>query len=172
MPAPARARLARAARPVCADASHACTGQGPASPGKNINPGHHSSSQGLRQGLGPPRWRRRTWLAGASARRDATRRGRQCARDLDEALTPHNSNMPFCRGIKPKQRCIRKGSNRCCLPRANTEPRLRVHLCPVSPSPDLAVLASSLGELAANVLFHGMPIRAWECQAWYLPEVQ
>ena len=37
-----------AADPACADASHAGAGPGPASPGRNINPGHHPSPQGLR----------------------------------------------------------------------------------------------------------------------------
>ena len=48
MPSPARARMAWAASPACADASHAGAGPSPASPRRNINPGHHSSSQGLR----------------------------------------------------------------------------------------------------------------------------
>ena len=48
MPEPAQARMARAASPACADASHAGAGSGPASPGKNINPGHRPPPQGLR----------------------------------------------------------------------------------------------------------------------------
>ena len=36
------------ADPACADASHAGAGPSPASPGRNFNPGHHPSFQGLR----------------------------------------------------------------------------------------------------------------------------
>ena len=38
----------RSADPACADASHAGAGSGPASPGKDINPGHRPPPQGLR----------------------------------------------------------------------------------------------------------------------------
>ena len=47
---PLEERRDRAADPACADASHAGAGPGPASPGRSINPGHHSSPQGLRPG--------------------------------------------------------------------------------------------------------------------------
>ena len=45
---PPEERQDRAAGPACADASHAGAGPGPASPGRNINPGHHPPPQGLR----------------------------------------------------------------------------------------------------------------------------
>ena len=45
---PLEERRNRSADPACADASHAGTGSGPASPGKNIDPGHHPPPQGLR----------------------------------------------------------------------------------------------------------------------------
>ena len=46
---PLEERRDRRADPACADASRAGTGSGPASPGKNINPGHRPPPQGLRQ---------------------------------------------------------------------------------------------------------------------------
>ena len=45
---PLEERQDRSADPACADASHAGAGSGPASPGKNIDPGHHPPPQGLR----------------------------------------------------------------------------------------------------------------------------
>ncbi len=45
---PLEERRDRSADPACADASRAGAGQGPASPGRNINPGHHPPPQGLR----------------------------------------------------------------------------------------------------------------------------
>ena len=102
-------------------------------------------------GRGPLRWRRRTWLAGASARRDMTCRDRQWAKTQ---MRPYTAllNMTLLQGIRIPATAYKKESNESCSTRANTEPRLCVLLCPVSPSPDLAVLAFSLGELTANVL--------------------
>ena len=45
---PLEERRDRNADPACADSSHAGAGSGPASPGKNINPGHRPPPQGLR----------------------------------------------------------------------------------------------------------------------------
>ena len=44
---PLEERRDRDADPACADASHAGAGSGPASPRKNINPGHRPPPQGL-----------------------------------------------------------------------------------------------------------------------------
>ena len=46
-----------------------------------------------RTGRGPPRWGRRTWLDGAPARRDMTRRDRQCEGTRRD-LTP---DIQICR---------------------------------------------------------------------------
>ena len=82
---------------------------------------HHLKDYG-RAGQGPPRWRRRTWIDGAPARRDMTRRDRQWARTR-RGLTP---DIQICRsqGIQTLATAYNRGSNGCCLARANTEPRL------------------------------------------------
>ena len=84
---------------------------------------HHLKDYG-RTGQGPPRWRRRTWLDGAPARRDMTRRDRQWARTR-RGLTP---DIQICRsqGIQTRATAYKRVSNGCCLARANTEPRLCV----------------------------------------------
>ena len=43
---PLKERRDRTADPACAHASHAGAGPGPASPGRNINPGHHPPPKG------------------------------------------------------------------------------------------------------------------------------
>ena len=53
---------------------------------------HHLKDYG-RTGQGPPGWRRRTWLDGAPARRDMTRRIRQWGRTR-RGLTP---DIQICR---------------------------------------------------------------------------
>ena len=98
---------------------------------------HHLKDYG-RAGQGPPRWRRRTWLAGASARRDMTRRHRQWARTR-RGLTPSISDMPFA-GNSTQQRCTRRGATEV----AHLVLTNNTTLCscvPVPPSLDLAVLA-------------------------------
>ena len=127
---------------------------GPSKSRRNITPGHHPSPQGLRpDGPRTPEVEETSMdRRGFSTERHDVP-GSAVGKDSDEAL---HSIVQICRlhrrVFKPQQWRIRRGSNGRSLPRANTEPRLCVLLCPVSPSPDLAVLASSLGELTANVL--------------------
>ena len=94
-------------------------------PGRSSTPGitRHLKGYG-RTGQGPPRWRRRTWLDGAPARRDMTRRVRQWGRTR-RGLTP---DIQICRsqGIQTRATAYKRDSNGCCLARANTEPRLCV----------------------------------------------
>ena len=73
---------------------------------------------------GPPRWRRRTRLAGASARRDVTCRDRQWERTRMRTLHHTFEYAVVCWGIRIPATAYKKGSNGSCLPRANTEPRL------------------------------------------------
>jgi hypothetical protein len=84
---------------------------------------HHLKDYGW-TGQGPPGWRRRTWLDGAPARRDMTRRYRQWVRTR-RGLTPE---IQICRsqGIQTLATAYKRASNGCCAARANTEPRLCV----------------------------------------------
>ena len=74
---PLEERRDRGADPACADASHAGAGPGPVSPGRNFNIWIKDHD---RMGRGPRMWRRRSWLVGASSRRDMVRRDRQWTR--------------------------------------------------------------------------------------------
>ena len=98
---------------------------------------------------GPPRWRRRTWLAGASTWRDMTRRDQQWARTW-RGLTP---SIQICRsaGNSNLATAYKKEEATVVAYLALIQNHAFAYLCPVSSSQDLAVLASSLGELTANV---------------------
>ena len=105
MPEPARARMAWAAHPACADASHAGAGPGPASPGRIIITGHHPSPQGLR----PDELRTAEVEETCMARRGSSTGshdppGSAVGKDSDEALHRTIQMMPFAGYSNLKQR--------------------------------------------------------------------
>jgi hypothetical protein len=96
MPAPARAWMVRAVSPACADASHAGAGPGPASPGRNINPGYHSSPQGLRPDAPRTAEVEETYMARRGFDTEShDPPGSAVGKDSDEALHRIIQMMPF-----------------------------------------------------------------------------
>ena len=150
MPAPARAQMAWAASPACADASHAGAGPGRASPGGTSPLGvtHHLKDYG-RMDQGPPRWRRRTWLAGASARRVMIRRDRQWARTRMRPYTAQ-SKYAVCRGIRSSSNgSIRRGAT-VVAHHVPLQFHTVVYLRPVPVCSDLAALISQRPPIASQ----------------------
>ena len=116
---PLEERRDRAADPACADASRAGAGPGPASPGRNINSGHHPSPQGLRPD-GPrtaeveEAYMARRGFDMEPERHDRDAPGSAVGKDSDEVL---HLIVQICRsqGIQTPATAYKKGKQRMLL---------------------------------------------------------
>ena len=99
---PQEERQDRAAEPACAHASHAGAGPGPASTGRNLNPGHHPSPQGLRPNGPRTAGVEETYMARRGFGTEShDPQGSAVGKDSDEALHHTIQMMPFAGKSNP-----------------------------------------------------------------------
>ena len=148
MPAPARARMAWAASPACADASRAGAGPGRASPGRNITPGHHPSPQGLRPDGPRTAGVEETYMARRGFDTESyDPPGSAVGKDSDEAL--HRKSCRFAGNSNPSNGSIERGATLFAY-HVLLQFHAFAYLCPVSVSWDLAALISQRPPIAAQ----------------------